>query len=119
MSFDNILVDPAYVLDSRFGNDVVNEIHNCTQHPYEESRTIRDNSLIEELDHVYYEYREDCEKRIQSLNRNIGRHRDFEYKLEVQEMIADIYYDINNVSYEELMKFKPKIRVEDLKEYIR
>ena len=108
-----------YVLDGSLGIDILREINNYTAHPIEESRTVRDEALIERLDKIYDDFEKQSKKRINSLYRNKDTCRDYEMSFEINEVIADIYYDLQQISYEGLMRFHPKIKKEELSKHLK
>ena len=108
-----------YVLDGFVGNDIMREINTYTVNPIEESRNVHDEALIARLDQIYDKFGEQSHKRIKSLQRHMDTCRDYETSFEISETIADVYFDLERISYEGLMRYQPKVNKEELIECIR
>lgn len=94
-----------------------NKNSDCTLHSIEDSRTFRDAALIERLDLIYEMFNEQSQKRIKALQREFATCRDIETSFEISETLADVYFDLERISYEGLMRFQPKIKIDELVEY--
>lgn len=101
-----------YVFDSTFGSDVVNLMKEFTPHPFTESRETRDKSQLRELCKMYDNFCVDTQKRINRLNTSMDNCRDFEFRQDIRESIADLYYNMNCVTDYQLMKFQPRVCTE-------
>jgi hypothetical protein len=101
-----------YVFDSTFGSDVVNLMKEFTPHPFTESREMGDDLLLRELCSMYDNFCVNTQKRVKKLNISMNSCRDFEFRQDIQESIADLYYDMNCVTDYQLMKFQPRVCTE-------
>jgi hypothetical protein len=73
-----------------------------------EARDIRDENLTEHLDNCYEIYRQKELVKISQVQSSMKKY-DYETVLDLREQINDIYYDIENISYETIMKLYPRV----------
>ena len=113
-------INASYVLSYTIGQDATSNIATFMRSPEDESRNTRDDALTEHLNTCYETYRAKEMKEIERIQRDISRRGyDYDTVLELREQICDIRYDIETVSYEDLMKMYPRIKIHaaDLVEY--
>ena len=112
-----MLLNTSYVFNQKVSCDIVGEINTYISNPNEEIRNMRNKLLEEEIRNIYTDYYNKCKERIKRTYRSIARCNDLDAILDFQEMIADEVYKINNVTSNELMSFRPKIKHEEITNY--
>lgn len=104
-----MVVQDSYVLISLLGHDLVEEIRKFESEPVSESRNMYAYHLGIHLDECYDVFKKQCLKLITKLKKQ-KNYYDFETKLEIQEEIIDIYFEMQHISLHNLMIRFPKFR---------
>lgn len=112
LKYKQMDINASYVLSYAIGQDVTSNIATFMQNPEDESRNTRDDALTEHLDACYEIYRANEMKEIARIHRDISRRcYDYDTVLELREQICDIHHEIETVSYEDLMKMYPRVKI--------
>ena len=106
-------IKSSYTFISVLGNDISNELSQYMESPKEELNSLREEKqkiLYEFLDKCYENYEENGKKKIEKILSNISnRNYDYDTILELREDISEIYYDMQSISYIELMNHYPRV----------
>lgn len=105
----------SYVLSSVIGPDMATNITSFIPNPENESREMRDGFLFEHLDVCYDSYKDKEMEEIARIQKQMsGRNYDYETVLELREQIQDIHYEIDSISYWDLMKKYPRVSLKTM-----
>tara|TARA_Y100000389_G_scaffold204224_1_gene255670 strand:+ start:941 stop:1261 length:321 start_codon:yes stop_codon:yes gene_type:complete len=103
-------VNNSYIFKSVLNADVMKEIGYYFPNPYDEERENGDDRLYDYMDKKYEIYKSEKLQEISRLQK-FRYSVDLESVFDIYEDIQDLYYDINSVSYTELMRKFPKLEL--------